>query len=277
MPFTRLQLREILDRSLRSDSDFDAFAYDRFPDVSHRFTNGMDRVRKTNILLLYAEPLRLEEALRGLGGSSIPVEPSPAAGRIKVLFLASNPMAMGQLQFTREARQIEERLAVGRSRDAFVFVAKWAVRRSELPRLLLEEKPHVLHFSGHGSTRAQLLFEDDDGNAAPIEKKALVNLIGILKHRLQLVVLNGCNTEPLASALVQHVASAIGVRGSIDNPAAIAFAVSFYQAIACDEPVPTAFQLACAELDLQQLPGKQTPTLKVKKGVDASTLLLKGP
>jgi hypothetical protein len=53
--------------------------------------------------------------------------------------------------------------------------------------------------------------------------------------------------------------------------------VSFYQAIASDEPVQRAFQLACAELDLQQLPGKQTPTLKVKKGVDALTLLLRDP
>jgi WD40 repeat protein len=212
-----------------------------------------------------------------IGESPIPIRPRPAAGRIKILFLASNPMSMDQLQFTREARQIEERLGVGRSRDVFTFVAKWAVRRGELQRLLLEEKPHVLHFSGYGSTRAQLLLEDDDGNAAPIEKKGLVDLIGILKHRLRLVVLNGCNTEPLASALVQHVAFAIGMRRSIDNNAAIAFAVSFYQAIAFDEPVPTAFLLARNELVLQQLRGEQTPTLKMRKGVDASTLLRGDP
>jgi hypothetical protein len=277
MPLTRPQLRALLDRLLRSDADFDAFAGDRFPEASCRFTDGMDRVRKTNILLQYAEPERLAEELRGLGEPPLPGGPPPAAGRIKILFLASNPTSTAQIQLTREARRIEERLGVGRPRDVFEFVTRWAVRRSDLQRLLLEEKPHVLHFSSHSSTRAQLLLEDDDGNAAPVEKKALVDLIGILKHRLQLVVLNACDTEPLARALVQHVACAIGMRQPIGDEAAIAFAAYLYQAIAFNEPVATAFRLACNELELRQIPEERTPTLKVKRGVDATTLVLTGP
>lgn len=276
MPLPRPQLRALVDRLLPSDADFEAFAGDRFPEASRRFSDGMDRVRKTNILLQYAEPERLAEELRGLGNPSLPQEPS-AMGRIKILFLASNPTLTTQLHLTREARRIEERLGVGRSRDVFEFVTHWAVRRSDLQRLLLEEKPHVLHFSSHGSTRAQLLLEDDDGNAAPVEKKVLVDLIGILKHRLQLVVLNACDTEPFARALVQHVACAIGMRQPIGDEAAITFAVSFYQALALDEPIATAFRLACNELALRQIPEEQTPTLKVKRGVDATALVLTGP
>ena len=45
------------------------------------------------------------------------------------LFLASNPRTRGQLQISREARQIEERLRVGTARDVLTFAAKWAVRR----------------------------------------------------------------------------------------------------------------------------------------------------
>ena len=198
----------------------------------------------------------------------------PAAGPIKILFLASNPMLTTKIDLTREARKIQERLDVGRTRDVFDLVTRWAVRRSDLQRLLLEEKPHVLHFSSHGSTRAQLFLEDDEGNAAPVSKKALVDLIGILKHRMRLVVLNACDTEPFARALVQHVACAIGMRQPIGDEAAIAFAVSFYQALAFAEPVAIAFQLACNELKLQQIPEEQTPTLKVMRGIDATKLVL---
>lgn len=217
-------------------------------------------------------------------GSPAPARPAPvpgplwqpAAGRIKILFLASNPRATTQIDLTREARKIQERLGGGRTRDVFDFVPQWAVRRSELQRLLLEEKPHVLHFSSHGSARAQLLFEDDEGNAAPVSMKALVDLIGILKHRMRLVVLNACDSEPFARALVQHVECAIGMRQSIGDDAAIAFAVSFYQALAFNQPVKTAFQLACNELKIQQIPAEQAPSLKVMPGVDATKLVLTG-
>ena len=274
MPLTRPQLRALLDGLLRSDADFDAFAGDRFPEANRRFTDGMDRVRKTNILLQYAEPERLAEELRGLEKPPLPAGPPPTAGRIKILFLASNPIVTTQLHLAREARRIKERLDVGRPQHGFELVPHWAVRRSDLQRLLLEEKPHVLHFSSHGSKGAQLLLEDDDGNAAPVEKKALVDLIGILKHRLQLVMLNACDTEPLARALVKHVACAIGMRQPIGDEVAIVFATSFYQALAFDEPVAKAFQLACNELKLQKIPEEQAPTLKVKRGVDATTLRL---
>ena len=274
MPPTNHQLRALLNSLLRSDADLDAFAGDHFPEASRRFTDGMDRVRKTNILLQYADPDRLAKELQALAKPPLPVELPLTSGRIKILFLASNPISTSQLDLTREARQIEERL--GKIGDVFVVVPRLAVRRSELQRLLLEEKPHVLHFSSHGSTQAQLLLEDDDGNAAPVEKAALVDLIELFKDRLQLVVLNACNTQPLARALVRHVACAIGMRESISNKASVAFAGAFYQALAFGEPIERAFLLARNELDLQHIPEGKTLALEVKQGVDAKTLVLTG-
>jgi hypothetical protein len=273
MPFTRPELRALLDKLLRSDADFDAFAGDRFPDASRRFADGMDRVRKTNILLQQANLEHLTEALQRLERPVSPAGSRLATGRIKILFLASNPMSETQLDLAREARQMEERLGVGRPRDVLEIVPRWAARRSDLQRFLLEEKPHVLHFSGHASS-AQLLFEDDHGNVAPLGKNALVDLIGILQHRLQLVVLNACDTEPLATALVRHVACAIGTRQSIGDDAAIAFATALYQALAFDEPVGTAFRLARNELKIRRVAEERTPVLKVKQDVDAETMVL---
>ncbi|WP_437314415.1 effector-associated domain EAD1-containing protein [Sorangium sp. So ce385] len=236
----------------------------------------------TNILTSSVSGAPLLTSARGTGVPAVPAattaEPvrPPASDRIKILILASNPNSTTPLHLTREVRRIEDRLGVGKHRDAFELVTRWAVRRSDLQRLLLEEKPHVLHISSHGSTRAQLFLEDDEGNAAPVSKKALADLIGILKHRLRLVVLNACDTEPLAKALVQHVECAIGMRQAIGDDAAIAFAVSFYQALAFHEPVARAFRLACNELKLQQIPEEQTPILRVMRGVDAATLVLRG-
>ena len=215
--------------------------------------------------------LRQTVPFAGFGGRLQP-SGAPPTGRLRILFLAANPTSSDHLNLTREARQIEERIDAGKRR--LEFVTHWAVRRSDLQRLLLEVKPHVLHFSGHGSMRSQLLLEDDDGNPVPVEKEALVNLIGIIPGNLRLVVLNACDTEPVAEALVQHVACAIGMREPIGNDAAIAFAAAFYQALGFGEPVATAFRLACNELELRRIPEDGTPSLKVKRGVDAETLVL---
>ncbi|WP_438014769.1 CHAT domain-containing protein [Sorangium sp. So ce315] len=277
MPLTRLELRARITRLLRSDADLDSFAGDRFPEASGRFTDGMDRVRKTNILLDYAEPRALAAHLRLLEQSPKAAARPDEDGPIKLLYLAANPTSTDQLGLSREARRITDRLRAGKPGrvNEFEIVPRWAVRRSELQRLLLEEEPHVLHFSGHGSGRARLLFEDDGGNIAPLEAKALVSLIGVLNRRLQLVVLNACDTEPLAGALVRHVACAVGMRQAIGDEAAATFAETFYEALSFGKPIGTAFQLARIALEMSAPGEEQTPVLRFRRGVDVEKQALK--
>ncbi|MFO0656060.1 MAG: hypothetical protein U0787_13400 [Polyangia bacterium] len=56
-------VRGLLDATLRSDSDLDAFCLDFFPETHRRFTNGMDRVAKQNILLTTNEPQQIVDNL----------------------------------------------------------------------------------------------------------------------------------------------------------------------------------------------------------------------
>lgn len=56
-------VRGLLDAELRSDSDFSAFCLDFFPHAYRRFTNGMDRVEKQNILLGTNEPQQIVDNL----------------------------------------------------------------------------------------------------------------------------------------------------------------------------------------------------------------------
>lgn len=274
MPLTRAELRKLIDTRLRRDADFEAFVGDYFPDVHWRFGGNMDRVTKTNILLNYAPLDLLEAAVRKLGEPAKPSERPLTVGSLKVLVLASNPLGTTALDLAREVRQLEARLRSGKSTQALTIVSRYAAERRDLQGMLLQETPHVLHFSGHGSAETGLLLEDEAGNAAPILKKALVELIAMFNDHVQLVVLNACNTEPLARALVQHIPCAIGMRTSISDAASILFSASLYDALAFGKPVEAAFKLACVALEIEGMPEAKIPALRVKKGVDVAKLVL---
>ena len=53
----------MLDNLLKTDSDFDAFCLDYFPQVKNRLTNGMDRVAKMNLLIETSEYDDIPKAL----------------------------------------------------------------------------------------------------------------------------------------------------------------------------------------------------------------------
>jgi hypothetical protein len=181
---------------------------------------------------------------------------------------------MDLLALGREARMIEERIRVGAPRDVLTLVARWAVRPQDLRRALLEEEPHVLHFACHGSPQEQLILEDDDGAPARVEKEALADLVKNLLGNLRMVVLNACDTEPIAEALVRHVDCAIGMHKPIGDAAAIAFSTALYETLGFGKSVETAFQLGKNALMLARIREEQTPRLKVKEGVDAAKLVL---
>jgi hypothetical protein len=71
--------------------------------------------------------------------------------KIKVLFLAANPAGTQPLKLDEEIRQITAKIRAAEFRDSLELVACWAVRPDDLLQALLEVKPHVVHFSGHGS------------------------------------------------------------------------------------------------------------------------------
>ena len=107
--------------------------------------------------------------------------------KVKVLFLSANPVATPKLQLDEEIRQIGIKLRAAEYRDAFDFVPRFAARPDDLLQALLEHKPEIVHFSGHGSAAQQLIFVDDQGNEKPVTKEALVHLFRTLKDNIRLV------------------------------------------------------------------------------------------
>ena len=56
-------VRARIEQLLTSDPDFDAFCIDYFPLVYHRFTIGMERTTKNNLLLVHEKLDNIIEAL----------------------------------------------------------------------------------------------------------------------------------------------------------------------------------------------------------------------
>ncbi|MDJ0631736.1 MAG: CHAT domain-containing protein [Xenococcaceae cyanobacterium MO_188.B29] len=207
--------------------------------------------------------------------------------KIKILVLAVNPVNTSQLRLDEEVRSIQEELERAKYRDRFELISQWAVRVRDLSRALLDHKPHIVHFSGHGtgsqddSTTRKLspfpedapepeglVLEDDQGRATLVSTDALAGLFKLLENDVKCVVLNACYSEMQAKAIHQHIDCVVGMNKAIGDRAAIEFARVFYQALARGDSFNFAYQLARNSLDLHSIPESLTPVLDNRRGSD---------
>jgi CHAT domain len=191
----------------------------------------------------------------------------------RILFLAANP-AGSQLQLDVESRAIEQKIRATDHRDSLELVTKWAVRPDDLLEYLNEYRPHVVHFSGHGTEEEQIILVDDSQRAIPVSSAALKQLFTTLKDNIRVVLLNACYSRDQAEAIVEVIDCAIGMKQEIGDEAALAFAASFYRAVGYGHSVNDAFEQGKVALMLQGIPEETTPTLLVREGVDADALFL---
>lgn len=197
--------------------------------------------------------------------------------KIKVLFLAANPESTVRLKLDEEIRAITQRIRAAEHRDLIEVVQEHAVRPDDLQDALLRHKPHMVHFSGHGSDRDELLLVDDSGRAKPVSKNALVNLFRILRDNVKVVVLNACFSRPQAEGIVTHIPCAVGMSQAVGDTAAIKFAAAFYRALAFGRSVQDAFDLGVNSLMLEDIPEEHAPALLTQIGVDASSIVVVNP
>lgn len=194
---------------------------------------------------------------------------------IKILFLAANPTDTSRLAIDEELHQIELKLDLGSARDRFKLESYWATRPGDLQRVLMKHQPHIVHFSGHGSKTEEIVLVDDQRKSKPVSRQALADLFRILRDNLRIVVLNACLSRAQAEALSGTIPYAVGTKNEVGDKAAIAFASSFYQALAFGRSVQEAFDLACVEISLEGIEGADIPELFVKEGVDADEPFVK--
>ncbi|MGF1574974.1 MAG: TIR domain-containing protein, partial [Cyanophyceae cyanobacterium] len=184
--------------------------------------------------------------------------PKPPVRRI--LILAANPTDTGRLRLDAEEREIQEGIKRSAGRDRFEIISRWAVQTRDLSRALLEYKPDIVHFSGHGGGEDGLALDDGKGRAKLVSTRALTRLFKLVP--VECVLMNACYSEVQAQALVDLVPYVVGMNRAIGDDAAIEFARGFYDALGFDRSYPDAFEFGLAAIDLEGIPETATPVLK---------------
>lgn len=203
----------------------------------------------------------LLERLERLGKKEPPV----------ILMLSSEPANGEPLRLHTEQREIKEELRPAGLRWRFNF--QTSVRPKDFSRELLELRPRIVHFSGHGENGLVLL-EDDSGWSHPVGPGGLVALMKLVSGHVECVVLNACHTEKTAREISESIAYAIGMRGTIEDDAAIAFSVGFYQALGRGRAIEESFNWGCAQIGMRC--GEEfasTPVLEKKEGSPSIDLM----
>jgi hypothetical protein len=195
-------------------------------------------------------------------------------GKIKVLLFAANPHATERLFLDEQVRAITVKLRAAAHRDAVEITPFLAARPDDLLQGLNQYKPHIVHFSGHGSAYGEVVLVDALGGPKPVTPQALTTLFRTLKDNVKVVLFNACWSQIQAQAIVEVIDCVIGMKGFIEDAAAIDFASNFYRAIGFNRTVREAFDQACVGTLLEGHRRNGEPQLLTRIGSDGDFKLL---
>lgn len=120
-----------------------------------------------------------------------PVE-TQNTGAETILILAANPRGTSTLRLDEEVREIDLGLQRAKKRELFDLKQRWAVRVQDVYQALLDYKPRIVHFSGHGTGEDGLVLEDETGNLQLVNTDALSELFKLFSSSIECIVLNAC-------------------------------------------------------------------------------------
>lgn len=187
----------------------------------------------------------------------------------KILILSANPKNTNYLRLDEEVREIKAALKLSKNREQFEIITESALRVNDLRRSLLDNLPHIVHFSGHGAGSDGLALENKLGQMQLVSSESLAGLFESFEDQIECVVLSACYSETQAQAIFQHIDCAIGMSREIGDVAAIEFATGFYDALAAGRSYRDAFDFGCGAISLQGIPESKTPQIKVRKNLYA--------
>jgi len=188
--------------------------------------------------------------------------------KVRILFLSANPWNTSRILIDEEAREVFERLHEGPYRERFDFFNYPATRPGDLQRLLLCYRPHIVHFSGHGSKQHRLILGGSHGRGKTVDQQGLTDVFALYNSHVRLVLLNACFTKAQARSLSAVVNYSIGASYAIGDKVCVTFAGAFYRALAFGWTIRDAFESAKAELALTKTPRSRGIELFVRNGVN---------
>jgi len=181
-----------------------------------------------------------------------------ALARVRILVVHASPIDEAGLRVSAEVRAIREAIQLAGRQYEIEIDDLPAATTDDLRRALLSKEYEIIHFAGHANSES-IVLEARNGASSTVRLSALIELLGRYRS-VRCVVLNAC--ESLASLTVPIAPFTIGMEESVDDQAAIEFAVGFYDAVARGRDI----EFAVAEgKDAARLKGLDVPTVKLLK------------
>ena len=177
------------------------------------------------------------------------------------------------LDLDKEAREIKEAISKSLNRDSIDFQTRWATRVQDLFQAINETNPTIIHFSGHGTTNGELVFQDNVDKPKKVSNEAIAEMIAASSDDIRMLVFNNCFSSIQAEMIVDKVEATIGMNTTIGDDSAIIFASQLYSAIGFGQPLDKAYAQAKAMLMLENTKEQNTPELFVKEGFEAKDII----
>lgn len=196
--------------------------------------------------------------------------------RIRLLLVAADVGGLPRVDVAGELRAIERELALSPVRHAMDLRVLLAPTLADLHRALLAHRPHVLHVSGHGDINGLWLRADETVNAQGVNVPAatLAELLLPYREHLRLVVLNLCDSEPMARTVAEQLSCAIGFNAAVGDEMAHDFAITLYRTLAAGQSIQQAFDAARTVMAVRDSAQAETLRLHCSDEVDAQRMTL---
>lgn len=186
------------------------------------------------------------------------------AEKIKLLFLAANPIEVSRLRLGEEFRLIEREIRSSPTRYLIETMAAWAVKPEDLFDLLLIHSPTIIHISGHATKAKGIVLENAAGKMSPVSAEALAEVFRPFSNTVRMIFLNMCYTQTYVNELAPFIDCVVGVKTKINDKGAITLSTSFYKALAWGFPAQIAFQIATGQLMLRRNRYSGSPILRMR-------------
>ncbi len=194
---------------------------------------------------------------------------------VRVLFIVGDRggSQMSQLQTPNEYHAIQDALRASKHRDVIGLANP--ILGATRPRLAeaYRERPTVVHFAGHGSTRSLSIIEDQGAlvREVPLTVDELCQMLRTIQGSARLCVLSTCDSAEVAQKLVEArvVEYSVGWRGRVSDSAAIAFGRALYGALGEGQGIGAAVQVATVACGSQV-----SPMLAAAEGADVTASIV---
>lgn len=183
--------------------------------------------------------------------SATQAQPTERSGteRRKIVAVFATPEGSDSGRLAMESRVIKECAKMCRSRNVDVVSIHGAKIR-DLQLALLEQDPHIVHFSGHATESGELQFEDENGKMKTVDKGEMARLLGMIPS-IECVILNARHTLSQGEEIIWGVPFTIAMDGPISHEISAYFVRGFYDAVASGKDYAAAYEFGLSTLGIE--------------------------